>query len=320
MSFGDHLEELRSCLIRALTGLLACCFAALIFSKPLVTFLCKPLLVVQYAAGLEPRLQSLSVTGGFAAYLKVGLLAGLIVSMPWTLYQIWSFIVTGLYENERKFVRQFVPVTCVLFFGGVAFMYFLVLPLVLSFFIEFNRSFPLPDLTPGPITSLLVEGEPVTGEAAPAGALPSVPILSEPPAEPAPGSMWIDASTRRLCIMTQGGVWSVPVAAHAGFVPIQSEFAIDYYLSFVLLMMLAFGLGFELPVAVFFLAWTGIVPTADMAKARKYIILGIVIVAAVLTPPDVISQLMLAIPMYALFEGGLVVARAGERRRAAEPM
>jgi sec-independent protein translocase protein TatC len=93
-----------------------------------------------------------------------------------------------------------------------------------------------------------------------------------------------------------------------------SQFALDFYISFVLTLALAFGIAFETPIVVFFLSWTKLVPTAKMAAGRRYVLLAVVVTAAILTPPDVISQLLLAGPMYLLFELGLVIARIIERR------
>jgi sec-independent protein translocase protein TatC len=81
------------------------------------------------------------------------------------------------------------------------------------------------------------------------------------------------------------------------------------YLDFVLVLFLAFGLAFEIPVAIVLLVWTGIVKLETLKKNRGYVLIGIFIQAAVLTPPDVLSQCAMAIPMYLLYEVGLVMAR-----------
>jgi sec-independent protein translocase protein TatC len=81
---------------------------------------------------------------------------------------------------------------------------------------------------------------------------------------------------------------------------------VGYYLSFVQVVVFAFGLGFELPVAVVVLVVLGLVTPAQLREARGYVLVGVFIVAAVITPPDVISQLMLAIPMYLLYELGII--------------
>lgn len=90
---------------------------------------------------------------------------------------------------------------------------------------------------------------------------------------------------------------------------------IDKYLSFVMGMFLAFGAAFEVPVVVVLLVLMGIVSTAKLAEARRYVIVGAFIVAAVVTPPDVASQFMLAFPMCLLYEVGILVGRLLEKRR-----
>lgn len=91
---------------------------------------------------------------------------------------------------------------------------------------------------------------------------------------------------------------------------------IDKYLSFVMGMFLAFGATFEVPVAVVLLVVMGVVTTAQLAEARRYVIVGAFVVAAVVTPPDVASQFMLAVPMCLLYEAGILVARVLERKRS----
>lgn len=89
---------------------------------------------------------------------------------------------------------------------------------------------------------------------------------------------------------------------------------ISNYLDFVLSMFLAFGLAFEIPVAVVLLAWTGIVDPASLKRSRPYVIVGCFGVGAVFTPPDILSQFMLAVPMWILFEIGVLCARLGPGR------
>ena len=90
---------------------------------------------------------------------------------------------------------------------------------------------------------------------------------------------------------------------------------INSYMDFVLTMFLCFGLAFEVPVVVVLLVLTGLVRVENLAESRGYVLIGIFIVAALLTPPDAISQTIMAIPMYLLYEGGLVMARLMNRLR-----
>ncbi len=87
------------------------------------------------------------------------------------------------------------------------------------------------------------------------------------------------------------------------------------YLDFVLTLFFAFGVAFEMPVAVVLLVLTGLVNVDTLGKNRGYVIIGIFVVAAFLTPPDAISQTIMAVPMYLLYEGGLVMARIMQKMR-----
>ena len=94
---------------------------------------------------------------------------------------------------------------------------------------------------------------------------------------------------------------------------------IGAYLDFVLVMFLAFGLAFELPVALVILALLGWVTPAQLREARGYAVVGIFVIAAIVTPPDVVSQLMLAIPMCLLYEAGIIAASMVSPRASADP-
>ena len=84
---------------------------------------------------------------------------------------------------------------------------------------------------------------------------------------------------------------------------------ISSYLSFILKLFFAFGLAFEIPVAVVLLCWAGVTTPAELKEKRPYIVVGAFVIGMLLTPPDIISQTMLAIPMLLLFEGGLLAAK-----------
>ena len=95
---------------------------------------------------------------------------------------------------------------------------------------------------------------------------------------------------------------------------------INSYMDFVLTMFLCFGLAFEVPVVVVLLVLTGLVKVTKLAEIRGYVLIGIFVIAAILTPPDAISQTIMAVPMYLLYESGLLMARLMERMRSkAEP-
>jgi len=315
MSFGDHLEELRSRLIRALLGVAVCAVGGLFFAKELLAWILQPALVVLRARGQEAVLQVLSPPDTFIIYLKVGLLSGVIIATPWVLHQIWQFVASGLYAHERRFVRTFAPVSVVLFGAGVLFMYFLVLPVVLIFFVGFSMGIPMPRTQPSWLQRLMIPSEAPTSQPASVPEPMAIPLVSQPPEDAAPGDVWFDTSTDRLQLMTADGIRSLPMRVADTPNPVRSEFGLNFYVSFVLSLALAFGLAFELPVAVVFLVLTRIVPVALFSRSRRYVIFGIFVAAAILTPPDVVSQILLAIPMLLLFEGGLFFGRMIERNR-----
>ena len=93
---------------------------------------------------------------------------------------------------------------------------------------------------------------------------------------------------------------------------------ISSYMDFVLTMFLCFGVAFEVPVVVVLLVLTGMVSVDKLAAARGYVLIGIFVVAALLTPPDAVSQTIMAVPMYLLYEGGLLMARLMNRSRRAD--
>ena len=113
----------------------------LVFGKQILGFLCQPLLFVQAVNDLQPRLQTLAPTTAFVAYLKIGFLSGLILAGPWAIFQIWRFVSLGLYPHERRFARLLAPASMGLFLAGVLFLYYIVLPIVLQFFIAVRNNY-----------------------------------------------------------------------------------------------------------------------------------------------------------------------------------
>jgi sec-independent protein translocase protein TatC len=112
--------------------------------------------------------------------------------------------------------------------------------------------------------------------------------------------------------------FEIPREAGAGAVPIQFEAKMNEYLSFVMALILAFGISFELPVLLVLLCRVGILHSTQLAEKRRYAIVAMVTFAAIVTPPDVFSQLALAIPMYLLYEVSIVIARMLEKRAVAD--
>ncbi len=226
MSLVDHLIELRTRLLRGMVGLLVVFVCLFPFAQELYTWLAHPLLA-KMPAGTS--MIATGVVTPFFVPLKVTGLAALLVALPWVLYQIWAFVAPGLYAHEKRWVGPLVVASTLLFFVGMAFAYYAVLPMVFGF-----------------ITGFAPEG---------------------------------------VAVMTD-------IAA---------------YFDFVLGLFIAFGVTFEVPVLVVVLIAAGIVTPAKLREWRPYVIVGAFVIGAIFTPPDVISQLMMAVPLWILFELGVVV-------------
>ncbi len=228
--FVSHLIELRDRLIRSLIAVGVAFVVLLIWPGPsgLYDLLAQPMIshlpegTKQIATG---------VISPVLVPLKIALMCAFLVALPVVLYQVWAFVAPGLYSHEKRLVLPLVVSSTFLFFAGVAFCYFLVIPAMSKFIQAFAPT-------------------------------------------------------------------AITVAPD-----------IEQYLGFVLTLFLVFGIAFEVPIAVIVLARLGVVTIEQLRKFRGYFIVGAFIVSAVVTPPDVISQLALAIPMCILYEIGIVAAR-----------
>lgn len=231
----SHLLELRDRLLRSLLAVFIAFLPLVFFSNELFTLIARPL-VEKLPEGTS--LIATSVVAPFMTPLKLALIAAVFVAMPYVLYQVWAFVAPGLYRHEKRFAMPLFASSVVLFYGGAAFAYFLVFPLMFAF-----------------LTSTTPEGV----------------------------QMMTDMSS---------------------------------YLDFALLLFFAFGIAFEVPIATVLLVATGLVKVETLKKHRGYVLLGIFIVAAFLTPPDAISQSFMAVPMYILYELGILLAQYMTRGRS----
>lgn len=232
MSFFDHLEELRWRIIKAVIALLLGSVACAFFADFLVQ---SALLGPLRAAHL--KVQVLTPYGIMLLYMEVILFGGLIISMPFILYQIWKFVAPGLMPNERQNIRWIVFFTSFCFLAGVAFGYFVLVPTALTFFAGF-------------------------------------------------GTQNIDLNI-----------------------------AADRYISFVLSLIVGAGLVFELPMVSFFLSKLGLLTPAFMRHYRRHAIVAILIIAAFVTPtPDIVTQSLLAAPMFVLYEVSIMVSKFAQKK------
>jgi sec-independent protein translocase protein TatC len=223
----SHLLELRDRLLKAMLAVGIAFIPCAMYMNQLFTFIAEPL-----RKKLPPgaNLIATSVVGTFTVPFKMALLLAVGIAMPFVLYQAWSFVAPGLYRHEKKLAVPLLVSSIVLFYAGAAFAYYVVFPVMLSFFVA---------TTP-----------------------PGVQMMTE----------------------------------------------MANYLDFVMVLLLAFGLAFEVPVATVLLVWTGFVNIKTLKSNRKFVLLGIFIFAAFVTPPDAVSQSALAVPMYLLYEIGIIMA------------
>ena len=314
MSIGGHLEDLRRRLILALLGIVAASTLTLSFGRDIVTWLCRPLAYAQRSAHLPPHTYTLSPTAGFTVYLKVSIVSAIIVASPWVIYQVWRFFEQGLYARERKAVVVLAPFSAAMTTLGVLFMYYVMLPVSLWFLISFTASFPpVETADPLPVISTHVTAaapdaspvpDPPTNTAG--AAVAAIPVLAGNPSAPIEGQVWFDTSQRELKIHADGVTRTVQLAATTLISPL---IEVGQYIGFVTALALGVVVAFQLPVVMLVTGWWGVVDPDLLAKYRRHIVLVCFATGALLTPADVLSMMLLSIPLWGLFEFGLWLMR-----------
>ena len=224
-NFISHLTELRDRVIRSLLVILILFGACFYVAPELMKFLAQPL---QHALPPGSHAVFIAGEGAFFTLTKMSLLAAVLLSLPWVLYQAWAFVAPGLYAHERRFVGPLIILSVVFLLVGIGFAYSFVLPVAYKFFFSFAEK---------------------TG----------ADVMQD----------------------------------------------LQRYWDFTLSIFFGFGLAFQVPVVEMLMIKLGMVSVDDLRQARRYVLVGAFVVAAVLTPPDVLSQFMLAIPLMLLYELGI---------------
>ena len=227
-SLTDHLLELRNRILIIVSSIIICAVLLSPFANTIYNFLSLPLLSVLPEGS---NMIAVDVAAPFLAPFKLIVLLAIAITFPISIYNFWAFISPGLYNNERKFVAPILISSTILFYLGILFAYYIVFPLIFSFF-----------------TSI-----------APAGVQIATDITS--------------------------------------------------FLNFVIKIFFAFGLAFEVPIITLVVVLAGLTTVESLSRKRPYIIVFAFIIGMILTPPDVISQVLLAIPIWVLFEFGLFLAK-----------
>ena len=231
--FLQHLIELRDRLLKMVLAIGIVFLILMPFAQDLYNLLSDPL-VRHLPTG--QTLIAVGVASPFFIPYKLALMVAFVLALPYVLYQVWGFVAPGLYQHEKKLVTPLLISSVALFYLGMAFAYFAVLPMIFSI---------LPTFAPSNVA--------VT------------PDIAE-------------------------------------------------YLDFVMMMFMAFGIGFEMPVATILVISTGIASRETLEHSRPYVVVVAFIIGMLLTPPDVLSQVMLAVPMWLLFEVGLLASRLFEKQ------
>lgn len=232
-SFVTHLVELRDRLLRMVIAVGVVFLVLAPFAKDIYAIFAKPL------TDTLPEGVNMLIIGVAAPLLvpyKLTLMVAFLVALPYVFYQMWQFVAPGLYKHEKRLVFPLLSSSVGLFYLGVAFAYFVLLPMM---FIV------LPMFTP------------------------------------------------------ENTTYSPDIGS---------------YFDFVMMMFIAFGFSFEMPIATILLISTGTTTAESLAKKRPYVIVGAFVVGMILTPPDVISQILLAVPMWLLFEAGLFLSQFFNQR------
>jgi sec-independent protein translocase protein TatC len=224
MTLVEHLTDLRYRVVKALQGIVVGVVVGLYYAEQILTVIRKPILPY---LGDHGGLVFTGVMDKFMAHVKVGALAGLILTCPYWLYHVWKFISPGLYKNERKYAAGFIITGTGLFLLGVVFVYYLVFPAAFEY------------------------------------------------------------------LFAIGGTTDKPMIT------------IDAYLGFFVLMTVMFGVAFELPLVLMILAMMGMFDAAFLKKNRRLAAVGLAVVAAVMSPPDAMSMILMWIPLLILYESSI---------------
>jgi sec-independent protein translocase protein TatC len=236
MPILEHLEELRIRIIKVIVALVLASIACYFFSDTLFRWVRWPLDMAT-PPNQKINLNYLRIGESFTVRIKLALLAGIFLTIPVTVYQIWKFIMPGLYQHERQAVAPLVFWSSLLFLTGAALCYFWVMPITIRFLLEIA------------------------------------------PADVAP-------------VLT-----------------------INEYLNFVMWTTIAFGAVFQLPLVALFFGKLGVINWRMLARGRRYAIVIIAFVAAVVTPSvDAITMIMLGLPLYGLYEVSIWLLRFRQKQ------
>ncbi len=311
MTLGEHLDELRRRLVFALLGLAPIVVAAFYFGDWLLDLVLQPARDA-LQRGEQTDITAFSPLETFSAYMRVSIIAAVVVGSPWIFFQVWKFVSPGLHKHEKRFVYFLVPLSGILTATGVFFLFKVVLPLILTFLITFGTTLGTKPVPTAPLP--------------PGITLSTIPMVEVDPDAPKPGEMWVNTSLHklRICVTpadptkkTAAGVLSIDMYREAN---IRQQYRVSDLLSMMLTLIMAFAGAFQTPLIVLLLGWAGIVDRAFLSKYRRHAILICAVIAAAVMPGDPASMMAMMIPLYALYElGGVLLWIFPAHRVAGKP-
>ena len=311
MPLGDHLDELRKRLILALLIPIPLAMVLFLFSDSLVEVLLEPLQTVQRNGGYPQQVQVLSPPEFLLMKIKLSIIFAIVVSIPWIILQFWLFIAPGLYPSERRFIHVLLPGSAILTAAGVMIMYLIMLPIMLFVLMSITAGVEMPaELLP------IVPPSEVAADAA------TIPVLDASPESVHLGQAWVDLSTSTLRVAVASGdainhrILSIPLQ---GSDVVAQIFRLTSYINFVLLLLLGITLAFQMPLVILLLGWIGAVTPEGLAGKRKYALLACALLAAITTPADIVSMFMMLIPLYGLYELGILLLRILPASKVGKP-
>lgn len=231
MTVYEHIGELRKRLMFVVVFFLLAFIGSFFLAEPLIRYL-------QHAdEAKELTMNAFRLTDPLKIYLEMMIFISLIITSPLILFQLWSFISPGLLDRERKVTLSYIPISLLLFLGGLSFAYFILFPYVVKFMMNLSNE-----------------------------------------------------------------------------LNIQQVIGINEYFHFLFQLTLPFGLLFQLPVVMLFLTRLGIITPMFMAQMRRYAYFILLIIAAFITPPDIVSHLMVTVPLLLLYEISIWISKIGYKK------
>lgn len=231
MSVYDHIGELRKRVIIIASFFFVSAIGGFFLAEPIIVYL------QQTKEAQDLTMNAFRLTDPIKIFMQFSFIIAFVITFPVTLYQLWAFISPGLYERERKVTLSYIPISILLFLGGLAFSYFILFPFIVDFM-------------------------------------------------------------NRLAVRLE----------------INQVIGINEYFQFLFQLTLPFGLLFQMPVVVMFLTRLGIITPAFLVKVRKYAYFVLLVIGALITPPELLSHLMVTFPLLVLYEISIIISRFGYKK------